>query len=89
MNYSINIHPDCKNEINKACKRDPVLEKFLSKKMKEIVQNPEHYKPLRYDLKGERRVHIRSCFVLRFMIDENNHEVKFLAFKHHDDAYRR
>jgi mRNA-degrading endonuclease RelE of RelBE toxin-antitoxin system len=57
--------------------------------MKEILENPEHYKPLRHDLAGERRVHILKSFVLKFEIDEENKTVTFLFFGHHDEAYRR
>lgn len=57
--------------------------------MQEILENPHHYKPMKYDLAGERRVHIMKSFVLKFEIDESKKLVTFLAFSHHDDAYRR
>ena len=57
--------------------------------MDEILKNPTHYKPLKYDLKGERRVHILKSFVLKFEVDKIKRVVTFLAFKHHDDAYQR
>lgn len=56
MNYTSIIHPKCKKETNKLCKKNPVLKKILKNKINEIIKNPFHYKPLRYDLKGERRV---------------------------------
>jgi len=71
------------------CKKNPVLKEALEKKMNEIIQNPHHYKPLRYDLYGIRRVHIMKSFVLKFEITETTKSVKFLAFRHHDDAYTR
>ena len=58
-------------------------------KIEEIIQNPQHYKPLRYDLAGERRVHIMKSFVLKFEIHEDRKAVEFLFFGHHDEAYRR
>ncbi|MEK6946485.1 MAG: hypothetical protein AABX32_02660 [Nanoarchaeota archaeon] len=57
--------------------------------MSEILDNPSRYKPLRYDLAGVRRVHILKSFVLKFEIDESRKAVNFLAFEHHDEAYRR
>jgi len=86
--YSLEIKPSCQKEINKACKKNPVLKKALENKIYEILLNPDHYKPLKYDLAGERRVHILKSFVLVFEIDENERKVTFLRFRHHDDAYR-
>ena len=89
MTYLMNIHPKCQNEIDKLCKKNPVLEHALKNKMYEILENPHHYKPMKYDLAGERRVHILKSFVLKFEIDEANKRVTFLIFSHHDDAYKR
>ena len=87
MTYVIDIHPRCKRDINKACRKNPVLEKVLRKKISEIAENPFHYKPLRYSLKGRRRVHILKSFVLTFKIIPERNIVQFLSFRHHDEAY--
>lgn len=87
--YYIEVKLSCQYDIEKLCKKNPVLKHALENKMNEIVQNPSHYKPLKYDLAGERRVHIMKSFVLKFMIDEERKTVIFLVFCHHDDAYRR
>ena len=87
--YSIEINPSCQKDIDKLCKKNPVLRESLEKKMNEIIQNPQHYKPLKYDLAGERRVHIMKSFVLKFEINEQNKIVSFLFFFHHDEAYRK
>ncbi len=89
MSYNSIVHPKCRREINKACKKNPVLREILRKKMHEIVLNPSRYKPLKYDLAGERRVHIMKSFVLKFEVDDSTKIVTFLAFEHHDNAYRR
>ncbi len=89
MTYEWEVHQKCQEEIEKSCHKNPVLGKILRNKMKEIVQNPSHYKPLKYDLAGERRVHIMKSFVLKFEIDENKKNIVFLSFRHHDEAYRR
>lgn len=65
------------------------LEEALKRKMNEILENPQHYKPLRHDLAGERRVHVMKSFVLKFEIAEPIKTVKFIFFGHHDDAYKR
>ena len=68
----------------KLKKKDPAMLHRLEKKTKEILQNPEHYKPLRNELKGNRRVHA-GPFVIIFEIKGGT--VLFKTFKHHDDAY--
>ena len=87
--YYCEIRPTCGKLIEKACRKNPVLRNAVEKKINEIVQNPKHYKPLKYDLSGERRVHVLKSFVLKFEIDEASKTVVFLAFSHHDDAYQR
>lgn len=87
--YNVEINPSCQRDIEKMCKKNPVLKEALEKKMNEIVQNPQHYKPLKYDLAGERRVHVMKCFVLKFEIDESMKIVRFIFFGHHDEDYRR
>lgn len=87
--YNPEIKPSCQKDIDKLCKRNIVLRDALENKMREILQNPQHYKPLKYDLAGERRVHIMKNFVLKFEIDERNEIVTFIFFGHHDEAYRR
>lgn len=79
----------CEKSIEKLCKKNSVLKEALEKKMKEILENPQHYKPLKYDLAGERRVHIMKSFVLKFEINEQNKVVRFIFFGHHDEAYER
>lgn len=87
--YNYEIKPSCQKDIDKSCKKNPVLRNALENKMNEIVRNPEHYKPLMHDLAGERRVHILKSFVLKFVIDENTKTVTFFFFGHHDEAYKR
>jgi len=87
--YYIEIKPSCQRDIEKLCKKNPVLREALERKMNEILENPQHYKPLRYDLAGERRAHIMKSFVLKFGIDEQKGIITFFFFGHHDEAYRR
>ncbi len=87
--YNPEIKPSCQETIEKLCKKNPVLKEALEKKMSEITENPQHYKPLKYDFAGERRVHIMKSFVLKFEINEVSKTVTFIFFGHHDEAYRR
>jgi len=38
--------------------KDPILFRRLQAKIEEILQNPEHYKPIRGKMKGLRRAHV-------------------------------
>ncbi|MDD3245385.1 MAG: type II toxin-antitoxin system RelE/ParE family toxin [Methanosarcina sp.] len=89
MPYTLFIVPSCKKELNKACKNNAQLKHSLTKKIQEICENPSHYKPLRNDLCGLRRVHILKSFVLIFNVDENEKSVTLVSFSHHDTAYSR
>ena len=85
-NYQRFFSPELLNDLKKI-KSNFELQKRLEKKIKEILQNPYHYKPLRHVLKNKRRTHIGN-FVLIFEIDEPNQLVSFHSFKHHDEAYK-
>jgi len=87
MTYNKEIKPLCKRQIDKATKKNPILRKAIERKITEIIQNPHHYKPLKHDLSGERRVHILKSFILKFIIDEQAKGVIFIFFGHHDEAY--
>ncbi|RJQ17097.1 type II toxin-antitoxin system RelE/ParE family toxin [Candidatus Woesearchaeota archaeon] len=89
MTYAIAYNPYCQKQIAKASSKNPVLENIIRNKIQELSQNPLHYKPLKYALKGERRVHILKSFVLIFSVDENAKTIVLLSFEHHDNAYRR
>ena len=89
MSYSLETKESCQENITKLCKKNPILQEALRKKVQQILLNPEHFKPLKYELAGERRVHIIKSFVLKFEVDEANKIVVLISFSHHDDAYKR
>jgi YafQ family addiction module toxin component len=75
--------------LKKLSKKDRKLFDAAMKKIEEVSANPQRYKPLRYDLKGRRRVRLEKSFVLVFSIDEEERIVTFLDLQHHDEVYRR
>lgn len=70
---------------SKLERRNPVMRSAIAKKLAEIIEQPEHYKPLRGELHGFRRVHFGS-YVLKFKVTSDS--VLVLELEHHDDAYR-
>jgi len=67
--YNYEIIPSLQKEINKLAKKDKKRYEAVMSKIEEILKNPEHYKPLKHDLAGERRVHIMKSFVLFSFLD--------------------
>lgn len=43
MAYAFEIAPSCRESIDKACRKNPVLRNALTNKMNEILENPEHF----------------------------------------------
>lgn len=84
MEYCIKFTPFFEKQLKKLKKRDNVLFSRLTKKLKEIRQNPEHYKPLKNVLKGCYRVHL-DPFIIIFDIGGDTITIHYV--KHHDDAY--
>jgi len=87
--YNCELKPELQKILKKLFKKDKNTYEAVVGKIEEIIQNPHHYKPLRYDLIGERRVHIIKSFVLKFEIIESTKTVSFFFFGHHDEAYER
>ena len=69
----------------KLTKKDPIQANSIIKKIEQILKNPEHFKPLRANMKGVRRVHIDSSFVLIYEI--KGRFVILLDYDHHDNIY--
>jgi len=86
--YSIYLSETLEAKLDKLKKTDNNTLIIISKKVREIQNNPYHFKPLRHDLKGIRRVHIRKSFVLIYEIVEAEKAVKLLDFDHHDRIYK-
>jgi len=87
--YKIIIDENLQSVLQKLYKKNRKLYDISMKKVEEIVENPHHFKPLRYDLKNIRRVHLFGPFVLVFKIEEKENAVKFLDIDHHDKIYKK
>lgn len=85
--YEIEYDYRLREMLNKLFKKDRKRYEICMKKIAEIANNPEHYKPLRYDMKNIREVHIAKSFVLTFRIE--GIIIRFLELEHHDKIFRR
>ena len=86
MTYNLEISEQLDRVFSKLSKRDKLQFDILSRKIKEIVENPQIGKPLTANMAGQRRVHIRN-FVLTYEILENEKVIRLLDYDHHDKVY--
>jgi len=87
MTYTLDISDQLDKQFAKLRKKDKKQLEAIDKKIQEILKNPYHFKPLRGDMHGARRVHIGKSYVLLFEIDEKQRIIRLLDFNHHDVIY--
>jgi YafQ family addiction module toxin component len=84
MVYQIEFSIQFEKSMKKLKKKDKVLFEQIQKKLINLVQNPDHYKPLKNILAGYRRIHFGS-FVLIYKIEGDL--VRIISLDHHDQSY--
>jgi YafQ family addiction module toxin component len=87
MAYGLYITEELDKVFSKLVKKNKKQMQIINKKINQILENPCHFKPLRGDMHGARRVHIDKSFVLVYEIDEENKIVRLLDYDHHDNVY--
>jgi len=85
--YSLATKPNVDKIFSKLKKKNPKQLHIIFKKIEQIVENPYHFKPLKGDMKGARRVHIDKSFVLIYEVNEKNKVIKILDYDRHDKIY--
>lgn len=87
MDYILDISEEFDKKLAKLKKKDKKQFEIVLKKSDQILENPYHFKPLRGDMHGARRVHVGKSFVMTYEIDEKNNVVRLLDYEHHDKVY--
>ncbi|MBI4919633.1 type II toxin-antitoxin system mRNA interferase toxin, RelE/StbE family [archaeon] len=87
MKYHLQVSEYVDDIFQKLSKRNRKQLEIINKKINKILEDPHHFKPLRGDMKGSRRVHIDKSFVLIYEIDENSKTVNLIDYDHHDKVY--
>jgi len=87
LKYNYEISRQLERDLDKLRRKNKKQFEIILKKMSEILENPQHYKPLQHDMKRLRRVHIDRSFVLVFEIVETENKVIFIDFDHHNNIY--
>ena len=85
MSYEFEIAETLIRKFKILQKKDKVLFLACRKKICEIIQNPLHYKHLKYE--DRFRVHVGGSFVLTYRVFEEDKLVLFLDIEHHDKVY--
>jgi mRNA-degrading endonuclease RelE of RelBE toxin-antitoxin system len=83
--YEFELTETLENKFKKLQKKDRVLLIACRKKIFEIINNPYHYKHLKYEYRF--RVHVGSSYILTYRVIEERTLVIFLDLEHHDNAY--
>ncbi|MFH1451625.1 MAG: type II toxin-antitoxin system RelE/ParE family toxin [archaeon] len=84
--YNLEIRDKVDRIFGKLFKKDKVSFVYINKKIKEILENPYHFKPLRKPMQNYRRVHVGN-YVLIYSINENKKIVTLERYEHHDKVY--
>lgn len=87
--YSLIIKENLDKKFKKLLKKHKKKIEIIERKLEEIIKDPHRFKPLKGTMKGIRRVHIDSSFVLTYEINEKNKEIILLDFEHHDKIYKK
>lgn len=71
----------------KLAKKNPKQLQIIRKKIVQILEDPERFKPLRSDMKNYREVHIDGHFVLIYIINKEARTVKLIDYSHHEKIF--
>ncbi|MBU1120903.1 MAG: type II toxin-antitoxin system RelE/ParE family toxin [archaeon] len=88
MEYELEIRKHVEKVFEKIAKKDPLQERTVKNKIKQIMETPYWFKPLRKPMQGKRRVHTFGPFVLIYSINEKEKTIIIEDYDHHDKIYR-
>jgi len=86
MTYILDVSEKLDRIFSKLAKKDKLQFEILTRKIKEILENPKIGEPLTGNMAGQRSVHVRK-FVLVYEILENEKVIRLLDYDHHDIVY--
>ncbi len=86
--YALEVKEGIRGRFLKLAKKDRGQMEAIHKKVRQILEDPHHFKPLRAPMQNKRRVHI-GPFVLVYEIDEKTRTVVLIDYEHHDRVYGR
>ena len=89
--FTYSISDELKKKLQKIIKKDRILARNFSRKLKEVISRDEKtihfYKNLKSPLNDYKRIHLTDNYVLLFEVIKNH--IIFLEIKHRDEVYRK
>ncbi len=85
--YNLEIKEGLDKKFKKINKKDKTMIELIDRKVRDILDDPYRFKPLRKPLQNKRRVHVGGSFVLIYDINEEDRVVTLLEFDHHDNIW--
>ena len=86
--YRLAIKEKLDKKFKKLQKKDKEMLRLIERKVRDILEDPYRFKPLRRPLHNKRRVHIGGSFVLIYEVNEEEKMVTLFDFDHHDNVYK-
>jgi len=86
--YKLAVKEGLDKKFKKLKKKDKELLRIIHRKVQDILEDPNRFKPLKKPLQNKRRVHTGGPFVLIFETNEEKKMVTLLDFDHHDNIYK-
>jgi len=86
MPYELFVPEHLDRIFSKLSKKDKLQFEILTRKIEEVLKNPQIGEPLTGNMAGQRSVHVRH-FVLIYEILENEKIIRLLDYDHHDVVY--
>lgn len=84
----LEVKESVEKSFEKTAKKDRVQSEAVKSKIKQILENPYRFKPLKAPMQNKRRVHVYGPFVLVYSIVENEKKVIIENYSHHDKIYK-
>ena len=91
--FEFDFSEDFRRILGKLSKKDPIIAKAITRKVKEIICRDDKsvmaYKTLRYDFKNLKRAHITEWLVITFEVQLEKNLVLFVNIASRDEVYKR
>ena len=86
--YRLAVKESLDKKFKNLQNKDKELLRQIDNKIRDILEGPQRFKPLRKPLQNKRRVHVGGSFVLIYEINEKDNIVTLCDFDHHDNVYK-
>lgn len=86
--YRLAVKESLDRKFKKLQNKDKELLRQIDNKIRDILEGPQRFKPLRKPLQNKRRVHVGGSFVLIYEVNEKDKIVTLCDFDHHDNVYK-